>query len=358
MTGQVALIQGMRKIGDLARLNVLSAFFGTILSIPILYVLGQKGIVPFLIAASGMNIITAWWYARKIKVVHVQMTWAEIRAEIKPLLNLGFAVMASVLMGKALIWLTSVLIVRLLTLEAVGLYQAATALSTIYVGFILDSMLKDYLPHLTAIADDNVACNELVNQQAEVGILLSVPGILATLTFAPLIIQLFYSAKFIVAFDVLRWQILGALLLVASVPMHFLMEAKGRAKLYFSINLLKHVLHLGLIWVGISHFGLNGAGIAYFGGYVFLWIVVYGVAKRLIGFTWSEANKRHAMLILPSIGIVFLSRFFMDDFWILILGSTVTIAMGIYSFKCLVSIISPDGFIPLLVKIKSRLVRA
>jgi PST family polysaccharide transporter len=353
--GQVALIQGMRKIGDLAKLNVLSALFGTILSIPILYAMGQKGIVPFLIAASAMNILTSWWYARRIKVPRVQMNWTEIWTEIKPLLNLGFAIMASVFLGKALIWFLSVLIVRRFNLEAVGLFQAATTLSTIYVGFILDSMLKDYLPRLTAIADDNAACNELVNQQAEVGILLSVPGILAILTVAPLIIQLFYSAKFIAAFEILRWQILGSLLMVASVPMHFLMEAKGRARLYLLINLSKSVVYLGLIWVGISYFGLNGIGIAYFAAYVFLWIIMYGVAKLLIGFTWSGANRRHALLMFPAIGIVFVSRFFLDNLWSLILGSTVTVAMSIYSIKRLVGIISPDGFAPLLVKIKNRL---
>jgi hypothetical protein len=32
-------------------------------------------------------------------------------------------------------------------------------------------------------------CNRLVNEQAEVGLLLAGPGVIATLTFAPLVIQ-------------------------------------------------------------------------------------------------------------------------------------------------------------------------
>ena len=85
-SGKVALIQGMRKIGDLAKHNIFSALLGTILGIPILYVWGQKGIVPFLITASAMSIFTAWWFAKKIKVSLVQAGWAEIRTEGKPLL--------------------------------------------------------------------------------------------------------------------------------------------------------------------------------------------------------------------------------------------------------------------------------
>ena len=37
--GQSALIQGFRRIGDLARLNVFGALFGTIFSIPLVYLL-------------------------------------------------------------------------------------------------------------------------------------------------------------------------------------------------------------------------------------------------------------------------------------------------------------------------------
>jgi antigen flippase len=354
ISGEVALIQGMRKIGDLAKINVFSALFGTILSIPIIYVWGQKGIVPFLIAASTMNILTTSWYAKKIKVPRVQMGWVEIRTEVKPLLRLGSVIMASTLMYTSAMWLLSVLVARRLGLEGVGLYQAAMTFSSIYVGFILNSMIKDYFPRLTAIANDDAACNELVNQQAEIGILLAMPGILATLTFAPIIIQIFYTAKFVAAFEILRWQILGTLLQVTNCPMGLVLQAKLREKQILLIEFLRNVVHVGLIWAGISYFGLNGTGMAYFGMHVFYWIIVYGVVKHLTGFTWSKANTRIAVLILPGIGIVFVSRLFLDNFWCVILGSTISAAMTVYSVKYLVGIISPDGFVSFFVKIKDR----
>jgi hypothetical protein len=93
---------------------------------------------------------------------------------------------------------------------------------------------------------------------------------------------------------------------------------------------------------------------AYFGMHVFYWIIVYGVVKHLTGFTWSKANIRIALLILPGIGIVFVSRLFLDNFWCLILGSTISVAMTFYSIKYLVGIISPDGFISFLAKMKDR----
>ena len=57
-------------------------------------------------------------------------------------------------------------------------------------------MGADFYPRLTAVADDHKECNRLVNEQAEVGLLLAGPGVIATLTFAPLVIWLFYSSAF------------------------------------------------------------------------------------------------------------------------------------------------------------------
>ena len=54
----------------------------------------------------------------------------------------------------------------------------------------------DFYPRLTASAHDNTVCNRLVNEQARVGLLLAGPGVIATLTFAPLVIALFYNTRF------------------------------------------------------------------------------------------------------------------------------------------------------------------
>ena len=88
-------------------------------------------------------------------------------------------------------------------------------------------MGADFFPRLTAVAQDNSECNRLVNEQAEVGLLLAGPGVLGTLTFAPLVIQLFYSARFGPAVEILRWICLGMMLRVASWPMGYILLAKG-----------------------------------------------------------------------------------------------------------------------------------
>ncbi len=354
VSGEVARIQGLRKIGDLAKVNVLSALFGTALGIPILYFLGQKGIVPFIIAASAMSMVTAWWFARKIAVPRVRMHWGKIRAEAKPLLRLGSVIMVADLMTRATMYFLRVLVARRFSLEALGLYQAAMTLSSIYVGVILDAMVKDYYPRLTAAANDDSVCNELVNQQTEIGILLSVPGTLAILTFAPIVLQLLYTAKFVAAFDILQWQILGVLLRVVSWPMGFILQAKGLARLYLLTDLLMNAASICLVWAGISYFGLSGVGIGFFGMSVFYLAMMYCTARYLTGFAWSGANIRNALLILPAVGAIFVSGLFFDSFWCLIVKCVICASMSFYCVKRLIDIVSPDGFLSFMLTAKER----
>lgn len=131
--GQAALLQGMRRIADLARLNVLGAFFGTALSIPIIYFWRQDGIVPSLVVVAAMNILTSWWYARKVKVERVSMTFQELVSETSALLKLGFVFMASALMTMGMAYLVRTILSHRLDFHAAGFYQAAWALGGQYL---------------------------------------------------------------------------------------------------------------------------------------------------------------------------------------------------------------------------------
>ena len=149
--GQMALIQGMRKIKDLAAIGIWGALLGTVFSIPIVFLFREKGIVPFLVTISALTILTSWRYTREIKTEEVYMPLSAVWTEARALLGHGVFFMASGLMTSAVAYLTRVIVIRQMGLDAAGLYQAAFALSSVYVGFILGAMGADYYPRLTAI---------------------------------------------------------------------------------------------------------------------------------------------------------------------------------------------------------------
>jgi PST family polysaccharide transporter len=209
--GQMALIQGMRRIADLARINVLGALFGLFTSIPLVYFFGQEGVVPSMISVAAMTILTSWWFSRKIKVRVPRVTISEVWGEASALLKLGTAFMASSLMTMGVAYFVRVILLRKVGFEATGLYQSAWTLGGLYVGFILQAMGADFYPRLTASIHKHEDANRLVNEQTLIGLLLAGPGVVATLTFAPLVIAVLYSAKFAAAVTLLRWICLGVM---------------------------------------------------------------------------------------------------------------------------------------------------
>ena len=209
------------------------------------------------------------------------LTASQVWEEAADLLKLGFAFMAGGVMTIGIAYAVRIILLRKLGVEATGFYQSAWTLGGLYVGFILQAMGADFYPRLTASAADNVACNRLVNEQARVGLLLAGPGLIATLTFTPIIITVFYSAKFGAAVGVLRWICLGTILQVITWPMGFVIVAKARRATYFATELAWALVSLALAWICITAFGLNGAGIAFFGSYVFYGLLLYPIVHRM-----------------------------------------------------------------------------
>ena len=337
--GQTAFVQGMRQVSYLARMNVLGALYGTLLSIPIIYFFRENGVAPSLVCVVAMSVVTSWWYARKIKIESVSVGMRQIVNETSDLLKLGAVFVASGLIFTGVAYLIRIIVLHRFGVEAAGFYQAAWILGGVYVGFILQAMGADFYPRLTAVARDNPECNRLVNEQAEVGLLLAVPGVLATLTFAPLVMDIFYSTKFEPAVEILRWICLGMVLRVISWPMGFILIAKGARGLFFWTELLSGILQVGLVWVCVLAFGVNGTGIAFFASYVAYWIAVYAVVRHVSGFRWSAVNKKLACLFMPVVAVFFVCWYFLPHTVTMILGLTISLLVGIYSMRAICALV-------------------
>jgi PST family polysaccharide transporter len=255
-------------------------------------------------------------------------------------LKLGFAFMSSGLVAMGVAYAVRVLVLRTVGFAAAGFYQAAWTLGGLYVGIILQAMAADFYPRLTAAAHDDIECNRLVNEQAQVGLLLAGPGVMATLTLAPVVIPLFYSAGFGAAVGILRWICLGAALQVITWPMGFIIMAKGRAGLLIFCEVAWGVVSLGLAWVCLKLFGLNGAGIAFFGSYVFHVFLIYPIVHRISGFSWSPANRQTSLLIVSLIAVVFGGFYVLPVLWASIIGTSAAVLSGVYSIRVLCKLLA------------------
>jgi PST family polysaccharide transporter len=347
--GQAALIRGLRSIHALAAINVLGTLFGTIVAISIVYMLRDNGIVPAIVGISLMALAVSWWFSHKVRIGRPVMKFADGRSQVASLLKLGTALMASGLITIGMAYVVRLMLLRIIGFEATGYYQSAWMLGGLYVGFILEAMGADYYPRLTANAGNNVACNRLANEQTLVGLLLAGPGVLATITMAPLLIKVFCSARFLAAVWVLRWICLGTTMQVITWPMSYILIAKGKQGLFFGTEIGWGAASLILSWTCIKTFGLSGAGIAFMASYLFYGVMLLAILKPLTGFQWSWLNVRTGLLYLGAITALFAMYYALPSSMATWLGVSATAACSFYSLYVLTQLL-PRESIPVPIR--------
>jgi antigen flippase len=100
-------------------------------------------------------------------------------------------------------------------------------------------------------------------------------------------------------------------------------------------------VHVGLAWLFVGRFGVAGAGMAFFGLYVWHGTLIYVIVRRLSGFSWSAENRRTALLLLPMMATVFVIVNLLP-FWLATAAGTVAVlTTGAYSAHML-SRLAPD----------------
>ena len=286
-SGQLVVIQGLRKLKYLAKANLTGSFLGLFITIPLYYFWGIDGIVPGIIGTSIISLLMSWYYSGKVRINKVSLSLSDTLSESKNMLSLGFMISLSGLLGVGASYIVRIFISRTGGVDQVGLYNAGFAIINTYVGLIFKAMATDYYPRLSAIAKDNRQSTQVINQQAEIAILIMAPILIIFLIFINWVVILLYSKKFIEVNTMIHWAALGMFFKAVSWSVAFILLAKGASKLFFWNELIANIYILGLNITGYHLWGLTGLGISFAVAYLIYTIQVYLVSKIKFEFTFE-----------------------------------------------------------------------
>ncbi len=285
--GQNVLLQGMRKLKYLAKANMLGSFIGLVISAPLYYYYRVDGIVPAIILTALFLLAISWYFSRKLKIEHTAVTPAETIFEGKGMLKMGFMLSLSGLITVGASYIVRIFISNTGSLEDVGLYNAGFAIIGTYVGLVFTAMSTDYYPRLSGVAHDNKMGTLLINQQAEIALLILAPILTIFLIFINWVVIVLYSTEFIPVNRMIQWAALGMYFKAASWSIAFILLAKGASKLFFWNELIGNIYTLGLNLLGYHLFGLEGLGITFLISYVLYLLQVFLLSKYKYGFNFS-----------------------------------------------------------------------
>lgn len=330
-SAQVALLNGLRRIGDLARINVLSGLLSTALGVGALIIWGKDGITAYLIVIPLSSLILGYLYVLKLpKVIAPSTTLSASINQWKGLARLGGAFMLASLAGLLGQLFVRMLVQSELGFDALGYFQAASAISVIYVGFVLTAMGTDYYPRLTIAIRDREEVNRMVNEQTEIALLLAAPAFLAMIGLAPWIIELLYSPSFHPAADVLRWQVLGDILKIISWPLAFVIAAAGAGRTFLITECLGSGVFVLVTWIALPLMGITATGLSFVAMYLIYLLVVYWIVRRKNVFQWTYGVKMQIMCIFAAaLSLFAISN--ISSFWGGVTAIGLSIVFGLYS---------------------------
>lgn len=304
-SGQTSLLQGMRRLKDMAKSSMLGSLVGLITSIPLYYYFGIKGIVPALIVTAITALMLSSYFARKVVVAPVTQSWGESYRGGLSMAKLGIAMMFSGFMVTLVSYATNLFISRTGGVSDVGLYRAAWTISGQYVGLIFTAMATDFFPRLAGLNNDGKAQNQAVNQQAEIALLILGPMLVSLIGFAPLIIRILYTPEFLPIKVMICWNMIGIPFKAASWVLGFLVIARGNSKLYMLSETAANIIMLLFNILGYMWGGLAGLGFSFFASYLIYLVIMIAIASRSYSFRFSKQLIRIFILQLVLVSAAF-----------------------------------------------------
>ena len=331
-SGQLALLQGLRMLELMAKVNILAALLGLLISVPVYWYLGQTGIVPAILIGSLISFTLSWWYSKKVETVPVLLTIKDTFQEGRMMIKFGLFSVITGLVDLGTMYIVRAFIAKQGGVEGVGQFTAAWTISSMYLSAIFTAMAADYYPRLSSVSNDNAQVRKMVNEQTEIAILISAPIIIGMISFINIVVHLFYSSKFDLAATILNWQLAGDFFKVLSWPIGFIFLVKGKARQYIVSNVAWDALYLISVYVGWKFNGIESTGVAFALAYLAVLLISYFVAKSTINFAWSSKCVLFILVFLPLLILSTFSSIFLNGITQFFIGTIVTMAAMAFSY--------------------------
>ena len=332
-TGQMVLLQGLRKLQSLAKANLYGSVTGLFITIPLYYKFGINGIVPVIIFTSLTTLFFSWYFAKKVKIKSLKVSKEMTLAQGKDMLFMGFAISLSGLATVASAYLLRIYISRMGNVADVGLYTAGFTIIGTYVGMIFTAMGTDYYPRLSAVADNNDQCKQSINQQAEIALLILAPILIAFLVFINWAVIFLYSTQFIEVTGMVYWAALGMFFKAGSWAVAFVFLAKGASKLFFWNELISNSYMLLFNILGYHFYGLTGLGFSFLITYIIYLIQVYVIARIKYHFSFNRTFLRLFFIQFALALASFIAVKFLNQPYPYIVGIILIVISGWYSMN-------------------------
>ncbi len=312
LTGGIyTLLRGTRQLKYLAQANIFGGVVGLVVALPIFYFYGIKGVVPAIIITAFANYLVSLYFRKRIHFAPIAIDWRETLELGKPMVRLGISLTLINLLAAFVAFVLSAFISKTGSLSDVGLYNAGLAIVDGYVGMVFTAMATDYFPRLSGVISDESKWKQLVNEQAELVLIILGIVLVLLISTTPILIRILLSKEFLTAQDFIFWAVLSIPLKGLVWVLGFIVLAKGDNKLFLIVEVASNLLLLGFNLLFYKLYGINGLGISMLISYSVFIVMMLTILKKKYEFRFASE-----VFVLLVKGMISLSLCLISIYWL------------------------------------------
>lgn len=272
-----AILQGLHRLAAYARIGIITAIVGIIVSVPIIYFLREDSIVWVILTYGFASLVGVAFSMPRLqpRKQTLRETW-HIGAGF---IRLGFMITLATLMGQLFNYLFVLYINRYASTSDLGLYQSAFTIINNYVGILFTGIWVEYFPRISALSHSTRRLSISVSHQIYTTSLILMPVVAIFIGADKLIVQLLYNSTFFAMLPFLTIGIVSVIPRYVSWCVAYTILAKGDGKIYLLSETLSGAIGLALNIVGYSFYGFAGLGVSYIVWYT-LYIAIVVLINR------------------------------------------------------------------------------
>lgn len=299
IAGELAIMKGVRMLRPLAQISLLNVIFAVLISVPVFYFYGWKGIIPSFLLLTLSQLVLTLCYSYRRFPLRLSFKYSFLRQGFG-IVKLGVAFVLAGVFGSGADFLIRQFLNNYGSFDIVGLYNSGYVMTVVYGGLVFSAMETDYFPRLSAVPrGDRRQQNMVVNNQVEVSLVLVSPMLTAFITFLPIILPLLFSHKFMAVLPMVQVTALAMYMRALKLPISYMPLSKGDSRPYLLLEFAYAVVVLVLVCWLFSVYGLIGTGYGLLITAVSDFMMLTAYAYFKYGYVMSRTVLRMSCVQLP-----------------------------------------------------------
>lgn len=259
--GELAILKGIRRLRDLAKVSVWNVLLALLLTVPLYYFFRDAAIVPSIVLMALTQLLLTIGYSYRLHPLRLSLSSIVLGHGVD-MVKLGVAFVLAGIFGSLSDFLIRSYLNNVAQIEAVGLFNAGYMMTMTYIGMVFSAMETDYFPRLSGVSERSFTFSQTVNRQAEVMLLMAAPLLIAFSFSLPLLLPLLYSHEFMSVLGMMQVMVIAMYFRAIKLPVQYIPLAKGDSRSYLLLEGIYSVMIVIAVVGFFSLWGLTGAGFA------------------------------------------------------------------------------------------------